>query len=157
MGRRTAILLAIAGGLAVVLAVVGYLIGLDLAVARMSNANVTQVIVTSPNEGRGVSLMTALQFAWPAIAAAVAIALHRWRSGDAPSSRAAVLYFVIPALLVAGYTALQLTWISSVMGQGANGIAPMFSLRDFGPTSRDAQLLGFVSLVMWLYVWVRKS
>jgi hypothetical protein len=152
--RRTVIQLAVAGGLAVALAIVGYVAGLDLAGARMENAGVTQVFVTSPQVG--VALMTALQFAWPAIAAAVAIGLHRWRAGSDPSTGVAVLYFVIPALLVAGYTALQLTWISSVMGQGVGG-ATVFSLRDFGPTSRDAQLLGFVSLVMWLWVWVRKS
>jgi hypothetical protein len=154
---RTGLQLLVAAGLAIVLAIVGYLVGLDLAHARIERAGVTNVIVSSPREGAGVSLMTALQFAWPAIAAAVAIGLHRWRSGSDPSTRAAVLYFVIPALLVAGYTALQLTWISSVMGQREGSITPILALREFGPTARDAQLLGFVSLVMWLLVWVRKS
>jgi hypothetical protein len=155
--KRTSILLGLAGGLALLFAIVGYLIGLDLAFARMANAGVKDVILTSPGEPAGVQLMTALQFAWPAIAAGIAVALDRWRSGSDPSWRAGVLYFLIPALLVGGYTALQLTWMSSVMGQSAGGVTPMFSLREFGPTARDAQLLGFVSLVMWLYVWVRKS
>lgn len=156
MKRTTTYLIAAAAG-ALVLAVIGYLVGLDLAIERMDRAGVTQVILSSPNEGRGISITTALQFAWPAIAAGVAIALHRWRIGEDPSSRRALSYFLIPALVVGGYTALQLTWMASVMGQGAaTAPMPMFTLRDFGPTARDAQLLGFVSLVMWLYVWVRK-
>jgi hypothetical protein len=154
--KRTSILLALAGGLALLFAIVGYLIGLDLAFARMASAGVKDVILTSPGEPAGVQRMTALQLAWPAVAAGIAVALDRWRSGTDPSWRAGALYFLIPALLVGGYTALQLTWMSSVMGQGS-GVTPMFSLREFGPTARDAQLLGFVSLVMWLYVWVRKS
>jgi hypothetical protein len=43
------------------------------------------------------------------------------------------------------------------MGQREGSITPILALREFGPTARDAQLLGFVSLVMWLLVWVRKS
>ena len=153
---RTAILLAVAGGLAVVLAIVGYLVAPTLVEARMASAGIPQVVLTSPKEPRGVALLTGLQFAWPAIAAAVAIGLERWRSGNDPPVRVAVLYFVIPAVVVGGYTALQIMWLGSAMGQGS-GITPMIALRDLGPTARDAQLLGFVSLVMWLYVWVRRS
>lgn len=151
--KRTAVLVIATGGLAIALAIVGYLSGLELALLRMERAGVEEIIVTSPGEPAGVQLMTGLAFAWPALTAAVAIGLHRWRRGTDPSWRAVALYLAIPLVIAGGYTALQLTWISSVMGQGA----AMIPLREFGPTARDAQLLGFVSLVMWLYVWVRRS
>jgi len=140
--------------LAAVLAIVGFVLGADLALWK-AHRYVDQIVIviTDPRQPRGIQITTALLFAWPALVAGMACAIHRWRKGEEPSSLAALLYFVIPVVVIGGMHVAR--WLFLPMPP-AGELQPMLPLTAFAPEKMDAQLAALTAIVLWLYIGVRK-
>lgn len=149
MSRRLLFLVGFAV-LAAILGIVGFVLGADLAVWK-AHRYVDQIVITDPRQPRGIQITTALLFAWPALVAGMACAIHRWRKGEEPSRRAALVYFAIPLLVVGGMHVAR--WLFFPM---PTGIAPMLPLTTFAPGVMDAQLAALTAVVLWLYIGVKK-
>ncbi len=149
MSRRLIVLVTAAAVAAIAFAVVGFLIGDDIAIWKLQRY-VDRIYIENPKQPFGIRLTSALLFAWPLLATAVACGVHRWRRGEDPSARAAVAYFVIPIGLIGGFNILQ--WQFFPM---PGGVEPMLSITTFAPGRIDAQLSLLVAIVLWLYVGVR--
>lgn len=149
--RRLHVQLAGLTALAVVLGTVGFVCGVDLAMAKALRY-VDEVAITDPRQPRGIQLTTAALFAWPAIAAAIACGVHRWRRGEAASLRAVAAYLAIPAVVVGAMHVAR--WLFFPMPP-ASGIRPVLTLTAFAPSTSDAQLAVFVAIVTCLYIGVR--
>jgi DMSO reductase anchor subunit len=139
--------------LAAVLAVVGFVLGADLAVWK-AHRYVDQILISDPRQPRGIQITTALLFAWPALVAGMACAIHRWRKNEEPSNRAAILYFAIPLVVIGGMHVAR--WLFFPMPP-AGGLQPMIALTEFAPGKLDAQLAALTAIVQWLYIGVRRS
>lgn len=139
--------------LAAVLGIVGFVLGADLALWK-AHRYVDQIVITDPRQPRGVQLTTAMLFAWPALVAGMACAIHRWRRGEEPSNLAAVAYFAIPLLVIGGMHLAR--WLFFPMPP-AGDLHPMLSLTTFAPGAMDAQLAALTAIVLWLYVGVRRQ
>ncbi len=136
--------------LAAVLGIVGYVLGADLALWK-AQRYVDQVAISDPRQPRGIQLTTAMLFAWPALVAGMACALHRWRKDEEPSYRAALVYFAIPVLVIGGMHLAR--WLFFPM---PTNIQPILTLTTFAPGAMDAQLAALTAIVLWLYIGVRK-
>jgi hypothetical protein len=151
VSRRLILLLGFAA-LAAILGVVGYLVGADLALWK-AQRYVDQVAITDPRQPRGIQLTTALLFAWPALTAGIACAVHHWRRREDPSARAAAIYFVIPLVVVGAMHVAR--WLMFPMPTASN-VHPMLTITTFAPTAMDAQLGALTAIVLWLYIGVKR-
>ncbi len=149
------ILLVGFAALAAVLGIVGFVLGADLALWK-AQRYVDQIVIADPRQPRGIQITTALLFAWPALVAGMACALHRWRRDEEPSNRAAIAYFAIPVLVIGGMHLAR--WLVFPMPMPTGGsLQPMLELTTFAPGAMDAQLAALTAIVLWLYIGVRKQ
>jgi len=140
--------------LAVVLGVIGYSVGLSLALWKGSLLGLDQIVMASPTEPRGVERATALLFGWPAIVAGVAVVIREIKHGR-PVPRSIALYFVIPVAALAAATVLEVMSIRSALGD-ATGVEPMVTLATLGPGGAEAKVGAFVAAMIWLWVTTRR-
>jgi hypothetical protein len=155
MSKRAIVTYCVLGGLTLVFAAAGYFGAIAIVEARMRAFEITQVVVTSPREPEGIQRATALMFAWTIISTTVAIATHRWRRKVDPSLRVVVAYFLIPVVILAGYIVLR-TYQMSELFETSEVSRPMISLASLGPGTEEARLVGFVSVVLWIFIGTRK-
>jgi hypothetical protein len=155
--QRFIVTCAVLGGVAVVLAIAGYFCGGPLIEWKMGVLGISQVIVRSPGEPKGVQLATALMFAWPAISTVAAVAIHRWRRRTDASALAVLAYFTVPVALLGGYIALRAHQMGELIEAGrGTGIAPMIGLLDLAPGAEEARLVVFASICVWIFIGVRR-
>jgi len=140
----------VAVGAAIVLGVVGFLIGGPLAAAKVQRY-VDVVYVSDPRQLEGVKLATAMLFAWPALAAAIAAGVVRWRRGEWPTLRTMVGYGGILAVVIGAFD-LSRWWFFPMP---AGNVQPMLLITTFAPGATEAQVGVFATIVLCLYLGVR--
>lgn len=150
--RPTLLLAGAALAVAVVLGIIGYSLGVSLALWKGSLIGLEQVVLETPNDARGVERATALLFAWPAIVAGIVSAVHVHRFGM-PPPRQIALYLAIPLLALAGATVLQ---VLSIKSELASAVQPIITLKTLGPGGAEVKVGAFVAAVMCLYVVVKR-
>jgi hypothetical protein len=146
-------LCGVLGGATLVFAVAGFFLGMTIVEWKAGVFGLEQLVMATPGEPRGISITTALLFAWPPISAIVAVVLHRWRQrADAPL-HVVLLYFAIPTVLLAGYIVLRTYQYADAAGME---LRPMFTVRSLGPGTEEARLAVFASICLWLFIGTRK-
>jgi hypothetical protein len=153
MTKRFLATCGVLGGLAIVLAIAGYLLGIPIVLWKLGVLGAQEAIITSPSEPAGVAIATALLFAWPPISTLVAVALHRWRRRADASVRVVLAYLAIPVALTAGYIVLRTYQLPDMFG---DGVRPAITLRSLGPGTDEARLVVFASICVWLFIGTRK-
>lgn len=153
MTKRTWVTCGALGGATLVLALAGYLLGMTIVEWKAGVLGTKQLVMSSPGEPVGVSITTALMFAWPPISTIVAVVLHRWRRRADPAAHVVLAYLAIPAALLAGYIVLRTyQWVDA---PGMDAVH-MISVRSLGPGTEEARLVVFASICLWLFIGTRK-